>query len=118
MFLQHAQQLRLQRRGDVAHFVQKQGTFVSHFEAPDLLRNSTGKGTLLMTEQFAFQKIQSNRRAIQLYKWASEALTGVVNGMCDEFLACTGFILDEDSRVCGRNLLHLVEIRFESSALA
>jgi hypothetical protein len=39
-----------------------------------------------MTEQFAFQQIQWDRRAVQLDKWASEALTGVVNGMCDELL--------------------------------
>src|SRR5713101_3593963 len=71
-----------------------------------------------MTEQFAFQKIQRNGRAIEFYESAPAALTGIVNGMCDELFSCTGFSLDEDSRVCGRNLLHLVENRFESSAIA
>src|SRR5258705_3937703 len=118
MLLQDAQQLRLHRRRDVAYFVQKQRAFVSHFEASDLLRDRTGEGALLMTEQLAFQKIQRNGRAIKLYKWATEALTGVVNGMCDELLACTGFPLDEDSRVGWRNLLHLVENRFQSGAIA
>src|SRR5712692_8255734 len=33
LFLQHTQQLRLQGRGDVADFVQKQGAFIGHFEA-------------------------------------------------------------------------------------
>src|SRR4029077_18174738 len=101
LLLQDAQQLRLQRRRDVAYFVQKQRAFVGHFEAPDLLRDGSGEGALLMTEQFAFQKIQRNRRAIELYKGTPAALTGLVNGVSDEFLAGAGFPLDEDSRVCG-----------------
>jgi transposase len=68
--------------------------------------------------QFAFQKIQRDGRAIEFYKSAPATLTGVVNGMCDEFFSRAGFPLDEDSRVCGGNLLHLVESRFEGSAIA
>src|SRR5712671_3304060 len=99
---------RLQRRGDVAHFVEKQRAFISHFEAPDLLGNRTGKGTLLVTEEFAFQKIQRNGRAIELYESAPDALTGVMNGMRDEFLSRAGFPLDEDSRVgCGHDPNHV-----------
>src|SRR4029077_18957041 len=118
LLLQHTQQLRLQRRRDVAYFVQQQRAFVSHFEAPDLLRDGTGEGTLLMTEQFAFQKIQRNGRAIKLYESAPAALTCIVNGVSNEFFSRTGFSLDEDCRVCGSNLLHLVENRFEGSAIA
>src|SRR5882724_4963992 len=118
LFLQDTQQLRLQSGGDIAHFVQEQRAFVSHFEAPDLLRNRTGKSTLLMTEQFAFQKIQRNGRAIKLYKSAPATLTCVVNGVSNEFFSRAGFPLDEDSRVGGRNLLHLLENRFEGSAIA
>ena len=82
------------------------------------VRYSVSEGALLMTEQLALQKIQRNGRAIKLYKWASEALACVVNGMCDELLACTGFPLDEDSRVGVGHLLHLVENRFQSGAIA
>src|ERR1700722_12263683 len=118
LLLQHAQQLRLQRRGDVAYFVEKQRTFVSHFEASDLLRDGSGEGTLLMTEQFAFQKIQRNGRAIEFYKSAPATLTGVVNGVSDEFFSRASFPLNEDSRVRGRNLLHLLENTFERSTIA
>jgi hypothetical protein len=38
--------------------------------------------------------------------------------MCDEFLAGTGFPLDEDSRVCGGYEFHLVENNFEGSTIA
>jgi hypothetical protein len=41
-----------------------------------------------------------------------------VNGVSNELFPCTGFALDEDGRVCGRNLLHLVENRFQSGAIA
>src|SRR6267154_4089713 len=71
-----------------------------------------------MTEQFAFLQIRWNRRAVQLDKWASAALTGVVNSMSNEFFSCAGFPLDEDSGVCGRNLLHLVEDTLQSGAIA
>jgi hypothetical protein len=71
-----------------------------------------------VTEQFAFQKIQRNGRAIKLYESAPAALTGIVNGVSNEFFSRAGFAFDEDSRVCGRNLLHLVENRFEGSAIA
>jgi hypothetical protein len=32
-----------------------------------------------------------------------------VNGVSNEFFSRAGFPFDEDSRVCGRNLLHLLE---------
>src|SRR5208282_5262531 len=54
LFLQQAQQLRLQRERDVAYFVQEQRALVSHFEAPDSLRDGSSEGALLVTEQFTF----------------------------------------------------------------
>jgi hypothetical protein len=116
--LQDTQQFRLQGSRDVTDFVQEESTFIVRFEAPDLLRNCAGKGTFLMTEQLAFYKIQRNGRAIEFYKSAPTAMTCIVNRMCDEFLSRAGFPLDKDSRVCGRDLLHLVENRFQSGALA
>ena len=71
-----------------------------------------------MTEQLTFQKIQGNGSAVQLDKGAPAALTGIVNGMCDELFSCAGLPLDEDSRVCGRNLLHLLKNRFQGSTIA
>jgi len=38
--------------------------------------------------------------------------------MRDELFSCAGFPLDENSRVRGGNLLHLVENRFEGSTIA
>jgi len=41
-----------------------------------------------------------------------------VNGVSNEFFSGTGFSFNEDSRPCGRNLLHLFENRFEGGATA
>jgi hypothetical protein len=71
-----------------------------------------------VTEQLTFQKIERDRSAIKLYESAPTALTCIVNGMCDEFLSRSGFPFDENSRVCGRYLLHLLENSFKSSAIA
>jgi hypothetical protein len=70
----------------------------------------------LVTEQLAFQKIERDGGAIQVDEGTSAALTCIVNGMGDEFFSGAGFALDKDRRVCGSNLLHLSEDRFESSA--
>src|SRR5215472_9496797 len=91
LFLQDPQQFRLQRRRNVAYFVQKQRAFVGHFEAANLLRNGSGEGTLLMTEEFALQKIVGNGRAVQCDKWAIIARAEVVNRACDQFFASTCF---------------------------
>jgi hypothetical protein len=38
--------------------------------------------------------------------------------MCDEFLSCAGFSLDEDSRISGSHLFYLFENRFQGGAIA
>jgi hypothetical protein len=44
--------------------LQKQRPREGHFEAPNLLRYSSGEGTPLVTEQFTLQESQGNSRAI------------------------------------------------------
>jgi hypothetical protein len=44
------------------------------------------------------------------------ARTCFVDGVSNELFSCARFPFDEDSRGCRRNLLHLVENRFERSA--
>src|SRR3984885_1460665 len=94
---------------DVADFVQEQRTLIGHFEAPNRLRDRSGEGAFLMTEQFAFQKIQRDSRAIQFYKGPPIAPTCIVNSICDEFLSSTGFPLDEDGRISSCNHFDLLQ---------
>src|SRR5260370_17061643 len=55
-FLQHPQQLRLQRGRQFAHFVQEQRAPVSQLELSPLLRNSSRKSPSLMSEQLALHQ--------------------------------------------------------------
>src|ERR1700739_1391981 len=116
MFLQNTQQFRLQFERNVAYFIEEQSALVCNLEAARLAHDGAGKGTLLMTEQFAFQKIQRNGCAIEFYESAPDAPTGIVNGMRDEFFSRAGFPLDEDSRISGSHLFYLFENRFQGSA--
>ena len=56
---------------------------ISHFESSNLLRDSSGEGALLVTEQLAFQEIKGNGRAIQLDERTSASRACIVNGMGD-----------------------------------
>src|ERR1700745_1475465 len=101
MFLQNTQQFRLQFERNVAYFIEEQSALVCNLEAARLAHDGAGKGTLLMTEQFAFQKIQRNGRAIEFYESAPDALTGVVNGMRAELFSRAAFSLDGGRRIRG-----------------
>src|SRR6202034_643181 len=70
-------------------------------------------------EKGAFSR-RSNGMAAQFsfMNGRSIGLTCIVNGLGDELFSGAGFSFDEDSRVGGRDLLHLVENRFEGSAIA
>ena len=54
-FLQHAQQLGLEGRRNLADLVEKQRALVGQFEAALALADAPGERALLMTEQFGFQ---------------------------------------------------------------
>src|SRR5205807_710314 len=71
LLLQNTQKFRLQSRRNISHFVQEQCPFVSHFETPDLLRDSASESASLMAKKFAFQQIEGNRGAIQFYERSS-----------------------------------------------
>lgn len=59
-FLQHAQQLGLERQGHVADFVEQQGSAIRGIEQPGTIALGTGKGALAVAEQLAFQQVSGN----------------------------------------------------------
>jgi hypothetical protein len=49
---------------------------------------------------------------LSFYESAPDALTGIVNGMRDEFLSRAGSSLDEDSRISEANVTESSRIRY------
>jgi hypothetical protein len=79
-FLKNTEQFGLQRQRKVSDFIQKQCSSVGHLKPSDPLDESASECTLLVAEQFAFQKIRGNRSAIQLNKRATTPGTHIVYG--------------------------------------
>src|SRR4029077_5764352 len=79
LVLDGAQQLRLEFERHLTDLIEKQRALVSQLEAPNLLRNRTGKRTFLMAEKFALQKASRNRGAIYFNEAALFAWTQFVS---------------------------------------
>jgi len=99
LLLEHAQELRLQRRGDVADLIEEERAFVCQLESPDLLRDSAGERAFLVAEQLAFKQVEWNGGTIQLDERAPASGTEGVNRARDELLARAGLSLDENSGI-------------------
>src|SRR3984957_5387760 len=65
LFLQRAQQLWLQLETNVANFIQKQCAPIGNFKTAAFLHQSAGERTLLVSEQFAFDKPGWNSSAVE-----------------------------------------------------
>src|SRR5438445_13631325 len=94
LFLQDTEQLGLERRWNIAHLIQEESAFVSHFEPTDFLCDSARKSALLMTKELAFQQIQRNGSAIQFHIRASAPRADVVNRPRNEFFSSACFSMD------------------------
>ena len=57
LFLQYAQELRLQCRRNIAHLVQEERAFVGQFETAYLLCDRPGERASLVAKQLTFQQI-------------------------------------------------------------
>src|SRR5260370_38919989 len=96
LFLEHAQQFGLQGLRDIAYFIQKERAFIGQLEAADFLRYGASERALLVAKKLAFQQIQRNGGAIQLYERTSAARADVVNRTRNQFLSCARFSLDQN----------------------
>src|SRR5215472_10096713 len=65
------------------------------FEAPNALRDRTGKGALLVAEKFTLQQAGWDGRAIQLYEGLRAARAEIMNRPCHQFLARTGLPVNQ-----------------------
>jgi hypothetical protein len=101
LFLQHAQDFRLQSQGHVPDFVKEQRSRVSHLETTNFLCDCPSESTLFVPEQFAFKEFGGNGRAIELHERAFAAAAVIVKGSGDQFLASTRLTENQYSRICG-----------------
>ena len=104
-FLDRAQQFGLQPHVHFRNFVQQQGAAGGFLELSDASRDRAGKRALLMAEQFGFQQMLGDRRAID----ADERLLGAIGAGMDvarhHLLAGAGFAGDHDGGVGAGDLL-------------
>lgn len=91
MVFQHPQELGLHRLRHVAHFIQKQRAAVSLRHQPDLVALRAGKRPFLITEQFAFDQIIRDGRAINGDKRLLRTVGALVQQTRHHLLARTGF---------------------------
>jgi uncharacterized repeat protein (TIGR03803 family) len=66
--LQYAQKLRLQFQRNLPDLIQEDRALVRQFEPTDALRDGTGKGTLLVAEEFTFQQSRRDSGAVQFHE--------------------------------------------------
>jgi len=118
LFLQYSQQFGLQRRWNIAHFVEEKRALVGQLEASKLLRNCSCERALFVAEELTFQQIQRDRSAIQLDKRASAPRTDIVYRACDQFLARACFALNQNRGACRRHSLDPFQYRFQRRATA
>src|SRR5579862_4162009 len=99
--LQGAQQFRLKLQRDVADFVQENRTSVRQLEPAYFLRNRAGECASFMPEQFAFEQTCRDRGAVQFDKVPFLAMTAIVNGAREKFLASAGLAQQKHGRIAG-----------------
>ena len=103
--LDRAQQLRLQSHVHFRDFVEQQRAAGRFLELADAPRDRAGEGTFLVAEQFGFEEMLRDRRAVD----ADEGLPGAVRARMDiarqHLLAGAAFAGDEDRRLGARDLL-------------
>src|SRR5882762_1405969 len=118
LFLQHPQQLRLERRWNIAHFVEEECAFIGQLKTANLLRYGSSEGAFLVAKQLTFQQIQWNSCAVHSDEWAAAPRANVVNCTRDQLLAGTGFPLDQYGGAGWRDSFDLLEYRIQCRTVA
>jgi hypothetical protein len=82
------------------------------------LRYGSGERASLVTKKLAFQQIERNGSAIQLYERTPASRAEVVNCARDQLLAGACLSLDKNGGIRRRHAFDLFKHRFQSRALA
>ena len=109
LLLEHAQELGLERRRDVADLVEEERAAVRQLEAADLLRDRPGEGALLVAEQLALQQVERDGRAVELDEGAPAARAELVDRPRDQLLAGARLAQEQHRGIGRRHALDLLE---------
>ena len=107
--LDRAQQLRLQPHVHLGDFVEQQRAAGGLLEFSDPPGDCAGEGALLVAEQFGFQEMLGDRRAIDRDERPLGAVGAGVDIARQHFLAGSGFAGDHDRGVGACDLLRQLD---------
>ena len=85
--LKHPEQLGLNLQGHITHLIEKQRARIRQLEASGLVLDRAGEGPPHVSEQFAFQQIGGQRRAIDGDHFFGRARAVEVDGVCHQLLS-------------------------------
>src|ERR1700722_9910085 len=105
--LQNAQQFGLHDGWHVANLVQEKRATVRLFKLTGVARGRSCESTLFVTEQFGFDQLSWDSRAVERNKRAVAAVAFLMKRASDKLLACSGFSQYGDTSLAGRHALHL-----------
>src|SRR5579862_531897 len=101
--LEHAQDLGLGARWHLADLVQEERALIGQFKLAQLLRVGVGERTAFVPEQFAFQEIFGNRRAVERDEGPLGARAVVVNRLGNQLFARAALAGDQNRRLQWRD---------------
>jgi hypothetical protein len=104
--LEHAQNLHLGGRLDLADFIQEQRAAVRQLKTPAPPLRGPGEGALLVAEQFALQQRGRQGRAMHGHIRPARARAQPMNGVGHQFLAGAALPLHQHRGAGGRHLAH------------
>ena len=97
--LQDLQQLGLERRAHLAHFVEEHRAVVGKFKFPSLVLNGTRKRAALKAEELGFEQLGWKRGAVDLHERLVAPKRGRVEGPRHELLAGAALSPDQDGDI-------------------
>ena len=96
---EHAQQLGLQFDGHFSDFVEKQRSLVGLFEQPLFVLRRTRETAGAVAEEFAFEQLFGEGRAVDRHECLSGARPGLVDRLREDLLARSGLAGEQYRRV-------------------
>ncbi len=98
-FLQHAQQLDLQRDRHIADFIEEKRALVCRLKQALVIAGRAGERAFDVAEQLGLQQRLRNRPAIDRNERMAPPRAGVVYGPCQQLFAGARFAVNEHARV-------------------